>query len=423
MKRPAVRVNFYDESQERDEAGRWTKSPVGTHYAARIEKAHAPTLVQRIRDWFAKQHADREESDRKFHEFFDHIAPGASLSEWREDEHPRDDDGKFTSAGGSYGADDAKQRPPAKVTDYRLVRDARGTPLSHELSGMGAYKPQAAPPWADPKKHAAIQERLAARAKVGRQLDPSLHVEQGPERPGEGLHRETAYDTPEVMRARAQIRAFEKRWKAENGFDLMSADGTSAIKTPQRQKLRRDIARDLYGHGSAEKGRKAMIVTGPPGSGKSTYVEKDLGRGDWLTIDPDEAKEQLPEFNAGMGANLVHEESTRLFNDVLERAMESGDNVVLPRVGKNLKDLHDLVAGLQAKGYDVELHNIDMDPEKSAESCAVRFHQTNRFVPPEYALEVGRRPREVHEQLKGILRNVAFKDLDSDELFAARRKK
>jgi hypothetical protein len=45
----------------------------------------------------------------------------------------------------------------------------------------------------------------------------------------------------------------------------------------------------------------------------------------WLEVDGDLAKEKIPEYMGGVGANAVHEEASGISNRVLERAIANGE--------------------------------------------------------------------------------------------------
>jgi len=50
-------------------------------------------------------------------------------------------------------------------------------------------------------------------------------------------------------------------------------------------------------------------------------------------IDSDMAKEELDEFDNGLGANAVHRESQDIIKNVLAQSISNGDNIVYPIVG------------------------------------------------------------------------------------------
>ena len=106
--------------------------------------------------------------------------------------------------------------------------------------------------------------------------------------------------------------------------------------------------------------RKAFIILGPPGAGKSTAVANQLlSEHGALEVDSDIAKARLPEYADGVNAQGVHVESREIVDGlVLPQAIEAGDNLVIPKVGSQgvggsaeqlLSTLQD--AGLHDRGH------------------------------------------------------------------------
>jgi predicted ABC-type ATPase len=193
--------------------------------------------------------------------------------------------------------------------------------------------------------------------------------------------RETPYDTPAVRRLRAKQ-------------DKLPS--THTIQTRERQELRQQIAKRLYGSGAARKDREVWVVIGPPAAGKSSILVEPLASENGaLVIDSDMAKEQLPEYAGGSFAGRVHEESGGIAGQVLEAAVANGDNIVLAIVGKTLGGLQEYIKHFHEAGYKVHLRPVHLPPEKAAARVVKRFEQTGRFVDPAYVLyDVGLHPSE-----------------------------
>lgn len=176
---------------------------------------------------------------------------------------------------------------------------------------------------------------------------------------------------------------------------------TYEINTDERKALRRRVIEELYGDGAEKKERKAFIVMGLPASGKSSAVAEPLAKENGaLIIDSDDAKKKLPEFADGLLAAAVHEESSGIAERVVSRALEKGDNIVLPVVGKTESSLQEKIDLLKSEGYTVELHYVDLPVEKAVERGKARFKETGRLVPLDYIRKVGLKPKENYDKLK-----------------------
>lgn len=160
--------------------------------------------------------------------------------------------------------------------------------------------------------------------------------------------------------------------------------------------------------GGLKQGKQMHIVLGPPGSGKSSAVANQLARTDGALVpDADMVKPKIPGYTAdldgkpyvGLGNQAVHPASTQVVQQVLERAIANGDNLVLQTVGRTPEQIAQLVMKARAAGYDVHLHDVMIDPKVSAQRTFDRSEQApdehgiRQVIPPAYVLnQVGYRP-------------------------------
>lgn len=145
------------------------------------------------------------------------------------------------------------------------------------------------------------------------------------------------------------------------------------------------------------------IVIGPPGAGKTSSLVEPLSR-DALVIDSDRIKPSLPGYTAdfqgkpelGLGTNAVHHPSSLIANDILQKAMANGDNIVYPILGRVPESLIDITMRAKAQGYKVALHIADVPPEVAARRVFNRAGQppdangVKQMVPPDYATKVAK---------------------------------
>ncbi|ARS27610.1 zeta toxin family protein [Sphingomonas sp. KC8] len=150
-----------------------------------------------------------------------------------------------------------------------------------------------------------------------------------------------------------------------------------------------DVARDRVAH----------IVLGPPASGKSSFADPLAAAERARIIDSDAAKVMLPEFEDGIGAMAVHEESAALAAQARREAMERGDNMVLPLVGRTASGIDAAVQELAQKGYRVYVHLVDLPNDQAVSRAIARFEQTGRLVDPDYIRAVGDTPKATFEQI------------------------
>ena len=192
---------------------------------------------------------------------------------------------------------------------------------------------------------------------------------------------------------------------------------TDRINTPERQALRRKIADDLYGNGAAKKEGKVWLVLGVPASGKSTISDPLVEREGAVLIDSDEAKKILPEFSNGLLASAVHEESSEIATNVMERAIINRDNIVWPLVGKTRSSIEEKIQKFKNAGYGVNLVYVDLPIEKAIERTKARFRETGRLVSPHYLESVGLKPRENYDKIKAEEGVDSYEAWDNDVAF------
>ena len=139
--------------------------------------------------------------------------------------------------------------------------------------------------------------------------------------------------------------------------------------------------------------KKAFILTGLPASGKSTIatmIAEDFGG---VIIDSDFVKRKLPEFkNHKYGASIVHEESSQLtfgfkidnprnIVSLYQSCIDQGHNVIIPRIGQNPVNIHELATALQGNGYETHLILVSLPRKEATIRAIYRYAKTNRYVP------------------------------------------
>lgn len=143
----------------------------------------------------------------------------------------------------------------------------------------------------------------------------------------------------------------------------------------------------------------AVYLVGNPASGKSMIgnpITRDLGG---RMIDNDEGKALLDGFENGANAGGVHREAVVLTQRLFIDAVNRGENIVIPTVGKTLRSaeqdgLLDDIEMLKELGYKVHVVMMGLPKEEAARRAYERFRSQNRWVAPKaYVYEaVGDKP-------------------------------
>lgn|GEM_PF-764044 len=205
--------------------------------------------------------------------------------------------------------------------------------------------------------------------------------------------------------------------------------GNVERRTPERWALHRRLLEETRAeHPTARFERRALVLAGPPGAGKSTVLRDVLGldRGAWVTIDADDFKHKLLREALADGsyesflkpaavkereqagepfyplelASLVHEESSFLAVQMRREAFADGLNVVIDSVLSSPDKAVQLGGHLVAAGYRVEVVDVEVPFELSTQRIAQRWRESyenafatgegmgGRWVPSVYARDV-----------------------------------
>lgn len=202
----------------------------------------------------------------------------------------------------------------------------------------------------------------------------------------------------------------EMKEKVKEAMALKASDelyATNGNYTPERKALHDKIMKTILSPekvkaATPEAGTKPTFVVlgGRGGSGKSSFTHdehsgkeatvNEFDSKKFLTLDADAVKGMLDPPYEGWNANQVHEESSYVFEKIMDAAQKMGLNIISDATLKSDK-MGPVLEGLQGKGYDIEGHYMFLPREKAAERACGRYlkdgpQNRGRLVPPEVIL-------------------------------------
>lgn len=167
-----------------------------------------------------------------------------------------------------------------------------------------------------------------------------------------------------------------------------------------------NIINAIYKTGSETKDRVAFIVTGLPAAGKSTLTNEIKANFKAIVIDPDDFKKVIPEYNNGIGTAATHKESKVLFRKMGEKAIENGDNIILPLLGRNEKSLNEIIQSLKENKYNIIMTRVNVPINVAKLRNLKRAVETNRYVYDELI------SKEVDNSIKSIYNKLTKEQIN-----------
>ena len=224
--------------------------------------------------------------------------------------------------------------------------------------------------------------------------------------------------TKEMQEARSHINhstpTIELRGRQEFQEHIMDQylQNVKAAKVDEKGKV--EYTEDV------KRGKRLDIVIGLPASGKSSaVVDKISTKYHSRVLDNDIIKTMIPEYNNGWGASVVHEESKRIMEFVETISLSVGENLVLPKVGGNVREIVGVIHDAREAGYQVCLHYVELSREKAVGRMLHRFLSTGRFLAPELIdkydnPEIGNLVLKTYETIKKDGRIDGYSRWDND---------
>ncbi len=169
------------------------------------------------------------------------------------------------------------------------------------------------------------------------------------------------YDTNEVLTLRKeQIKLYKK------------LGDTSNINTIDRINLRNSLINHISSQNAAKE-KKAFIVVGLPGSGKTSFLIPTLKKNEsFVNLTSDDVVVKLPEFQNGKGLLAVSKETTNILEGACDKCISQDKNILLHTTGLWFEQIKNFYTKARKAGYSVHLHFVKIDPKEALQNTIKR---------------------------------------------------
>ena len=225
--------------------------------------------------------------------------------------------------------------------------------------------------------------------QVGGFNETETAISYVPQKTSAGTDRVFFVDLPKERQLQIEQEYLKQHYDIVSQLDYLYDNfKTSNIQTSerefQRQKWLNDELESQLKQGQKRQEKKAVLLLGLPGSGKSTIAEplmKDMGA---FVIDADNFKKRIPEFAQDHKmVSAVHHESVNLANKFRENLASQGYNMVIGKVGGDYESVGYILDELKDNGYQIQVVLNDVPFEVAVDRTIGRYDrgETDRLVP------------------------------------------
>lgn len=153
--------------------------------------------------------------------------------------------------------------------------------------------------------------------------------------------------------------------------------------TAEREKLHDAIRREVLNQKCVEQNRPiAILMGGLPGSGKSTWLEKNMQwvKNKFVKVDADEIRAKLPEYK-GWNAGKTHQETIDIADSIIDSIAGDCDyDMVYDSTMSYLDTFTRLIKKLKDNNYIIFVVYVDISADIAKERALKRYVRSGRYV-------------------------------------------
>ncbi|WP_173107211.1 zeta toxin family protein [Bacillus sp. KH172YL63] len=162
----------------------------------------------------------------------------------------------------------------------------------------------------------------------------------------------------------------------------------------------------LNDHPHTQHSKRAILLGGGAGVGKSQAIIKALPVDEFVKINPDTFKEMMPEYQAlisqinPVAAGFVHTESREIAHQLFVAAITNKLSIVYDSTLSYLPHAKEIITTLRNNSYEINLIMVDADTDVALERAKARWEEEYRFVPEEIVRNTNKEAAESFFKLK-----------------------
>jgi adenylylsulfate kinase-like enzyme len=190
--------------------------------------------------------------------------------------------------------------------------------------------------------------------------------------------------------------------------------------TVERQQLHDKIINEIFQNKPCKTKNPIAILTGGlPGSGKTTYLRKEIpsySLKNFVIIDADAIREKLPEYK-GWNATNTQPELRDIIQQILAKIADNCPyNLVYDSSMSNLKFFKEFIKNLKVMNYEIYIVYLEISIKNAEKRAQDRYLSSGRYVPYEFLNRVDSQGKKTFNSIKDEVDGYIMVDAETKKV-------